>query len=195
VLWWRRAQIGPEGAIALAAALKVNPVLASLNLSGTAIGARALNAHEVDEPMVVGAEGMRGCAPAAPWLLLLRTDEAVQHPCACACACTRAGPLGCEALCKALRSSGSSGLKELDLSHTALDDRAAGALAALLTASRVLERLVLTHTNITDAGAQLLCNALQNNGCLQHINVSANDHMDKSWQKLLDHVVKGKARG
>lgn len=32
-------QIGPEGAIALAAALKVNPVLSYLNLSGTTIGA------------------------------------------------------------------------------------------------------------------------------------------------------------
>lgn len=31
-------QIGPEGAIALAAALKVNPVLSYLNLSGTTIG-------------------------------------------------------------------------------------------------------------------------------------------------------------
>jgi hypothetical protein len=32
------AQIGPEGAIALAAALKINPVLSTLNLSGTTIG-------------------------------------------------------------------------------------------------------------------------------------------------------------
>jgi hypothetical protein len=31
-------QVGPEGAIALAAALKVNPVLSYLNLSGTSIG-------------------------------------------------------------------------------------------------------------------------------------------------------------
>lgn len=72
-----------------------------------------------------------------------------------------AGSMGVEALCKALRSASSSGLKELDLSHTAADDKAAAALAGLLGASRVLERLVLTHTNITDAGAQLLCNALQ----------------------------------
>jgi hypothetical protein len=72
-----------------------------------------------------------------------------------------AGSMGVEALCKALRSAGSSGLKELDLSHTAADDKAAAALAGLLGASRVLERLALTHTNMTDAGAQLLCNALQ----------------------------------
>lgn len=31
-------QIGPEGALALAAALKTNPVLSYLNLSGTDIG-------------------------------------------------------------------------------------------------------------------------------------------------------------
>ena len=71
------------------------------------------------------------------------------------------GPVGVEALCKALKAAGSSGLKELDLSHTAVDDKAAAALAGLLSSSRVLERLALTHTNITDAGAQLLCNALQ----------------------------------
>lgn len=69
--------------------------------------------------------------------------------------------MGVEALCKALKAAGSSGLKELDLSHTAADDKAAVALAGLLSTSRVLERLVLTNTNITDAGAQLLCNALQ----------------------------------
>lgn len=43
----------------------------------------------------------------------------------------------------------------------ALDDKAAAAIAGLLSSSRVLERLVLTHTNITDAGAQLICNSLQ----------------------------------
>lgn len=38
-------QIGPEGAIALAAAFKVNPVLAKLNMAGTRIGgALALDA-------------------------------------------------------------------------------------------------------------------------------------------------------
>lgn len=35
-------QVGPEGAIALAAALKINPVLSYLNLSGTAIGKRTM---------------------------------------------------------------------------------------------------------------------------------------------------------
>jgi hypothetical protein len=183
--------------------------------------------------------------------------------------------MGVEALCKGLKAAGSSGLKELDLSHTAADDKAAAALAGLLSSSRVLERLVLTHTAISDAGAQLLCNALQvscvqqaglrnrgpdggpqaqrvhvlrvcrvrrqaqapnrqgapagwlqvhtgltheaagsdecatarrvllsapaacsqqGNTTLQSINVSNNDSMDKSWQKLLNHLVKGKAK-
>lgn len=72
-----------------------------------------------------------------------------------------AGNVGCEAICKALKTAGSSGLKEVDFSNVSLDDKAASALAALLSSSRVLERLMLTHTNITDAGAQLICNALQ----------------------------------
>lgn len=140
-----------------------------------------------------------------------------------------AGPMGVEALCKGLKAAGSSGLKELDLSHTAADDKAAAVLAGLLSSSRMLERLVLTHTSISDAGVQLLCNALQvspvraaasyqrhqapcvgcltsvcavcclplvaqDNTTLQSINVSNNDNMDKSWQKLLNHLVKGKAK-
>jgi hypothetical protein len=78
-----------------------------------------------------------------------------------ASAAAAAGSMGCEALCKALKVAGSSGLKELNLSHLPLDDRAAAAVAALLASSRVLERLLMTHSNITDAGAQLICNALQ----------------------------------
>jgi hypothetical protein len=35
---------------------------------------------------------------------------------------------------------------------------------------------------------------LQNNATLQSIDVSNNMSMDKSWQKLLNHVVKGKAK-
>ena len=77
-----------------------------------------------------------------------------------------AGSLGVEAICKALKSAGSSGLKELNLSHTAADDKAAAALAGLLASSRVLERLVLSSTSISDAGAQLLCNALQVGGAV-----------------------------
>jgi hypothetical protein len=71
-------------------------------------------------------------------------------------AAAAAGSLGCEALCKALKVAGSSGLKELNLGHLPLDDRAAAAVAALLSSSRVLKRLLMTHSNITDAGAQLI---------------------------------------
>jgi hypothetical protein len=35
---------------------------------------------------------------------------------------------------------------------------------------------------------------LQNNGTLQFIDVSEGHCMDGSWQKLLNHVVKGKPR-
>jgi hypothetical protein len=35
---------------------------------------------------------------------------------------------------------------------------------------------------------------LQNNTTLQVIDVSNNMCMDKSWQKLLNHVVKGKPK-
>lgn len=69
---------------------------------------------------------------------------------------------------------------------------------------------------VTDVGAQQACNALphgqvltftlasthttqpthtQSNSSLQSIDVSSNPHMDKSWQKLLNHVTKGKTRG
>lgn len=35
----------------------------------------------------------------------------------------------------------------------------------MLASNKSLERLALTHTNVTDAGAQLICNALQVCGC------------------------------
>jgi hypothetical protein len=35
---------------------------------------------------------------------------------------------------------------------------------------------------------------LQNNGTLQFIDVSDGHCMDGSWQKLLNHVVKGKPK-
>jgi hypothetical protein len=42
----------------------------------------------------------------------------------------------------------------------------------------------------------ICCVALctQGNTTLQSINVSGNSNMDKSWQKLLNHLVKGKAK-
>ena len=52
----------------------------------------------------------------------------------------------------------------------------------------------MTHTNVTDSGAQLILNALQANATLQSIDVSNNMAMDKSWTKLLNHVCKGKAK-
>lgn len=44
-------QVGPEGAIALAAALKVNPVIAYLNLSGTSIGAGGGGLQHASQPL------------------------------------------------------------------------------------------------------------------------------------------------
>ena len=64
----------------------------------------------------------------------------------------------------------------------------------MLTTNKGLERIAMTHTNVTDSGAQLILNALQANATLQSIDVSNNMAMDKSWTKLLNHVCKGKAK-
>ncbi|KAF8059651.1 NLRC3 [Scenedesmus sp. PABB004] len=159
----------PPGAAALAAMLASDRSLASLRLAGCPIGPE-------------GAIALADALKVNPVLSSLSL------------AGTHVGTLGCEALCKALKGAASSGLKELDLSRTAIDDRGAAALAGLLSASRVLERLSLRGTRVTDAGAQLLCNALQGNATLQAIDVGGCEGMDRSWQKLLNHVVKGKAR-
>jgi len=37
--------------------------------------------------------------------------------------------------------------------------------------------------------------ATQSNSTLQSIDVTNNPHMDKSWNKLLNHVTKGKPKG
>lgn len=129
--------------------------------------------------MYIASAAISGACP--NWLPVSSTDGwlggclSAQLPCSyktvlCCCRCC-AGSLGCEALCKALKVAGSSGLKELNLSHLPLDDRAAAAVAGLLASSRVLERLLMTHSNITDAGAQLICNALQVGATLRQLQL------------------------
>lgn len=53
------------------------------------------------------------------------------------------------------------------MSHTSIDDKASAAISAMLTVNKGLERLLLQCTNITDVGAQAICNALQQNATLQ----------------------------
>lgn len=65
----------------------------------------------------------------------------------------------------------------------------------MLATNKGLERLSMAHTAATDAGAQLICAALQGNAALQSIDVGGNAGMDKSWQRLLNHVVKGAGGG
>jgi hypothetical protein len=114
------------------------------------------------------------------------------------------GNAGIEALCRALRSN--AFVRELNISHNAVDDRAAVHIAQvraclmtraycahvdgaprvnpglvahcaivhsayplisspgpfqMLSINKGLERLVMTHTQITDQGAQVICNCLQ----------------------------------
>ena len=49
-------------------------------------------------------------------------------------------------------------------------------------------------TNTPAANARAPLPRQQANATLQSIDVSHNMLMDKSWQKLLNHVAKGKAR-
>lgn len=58
-------------------------------------------------------------------------------------------------------------------------------------------QLLSKHTAaLQNKHAAIFCVALctQGNTTLQSINVSGNSSMDKSWQKLLNHLVKGKAK-
>lgn len=84
--------------------------------------------------------------------------------------CTHARTLsslcpGADALAKCLRHNGT--LRELDLSHTQLDDRAAAALAGMLGANKALHRVNLSHTRIGDVGGKALCDALHQNNNIQ----------------------------
>eukprot|EP00877_Chromochloris_zofingiensis_P010644 jgi/Chrzof1/5833/Cz16g17160.t1 len=153
-----------QGAMALAEAFKTNIGVFRLDLSNSQIG----------------PEG--GIALGAA----LKTNTVLSH---LNLSGTRIGSTGCEAIAKALRNN--SAVKELDVSHTSIDDKAANAISQMLTVNKELERIIMSHTNVSDSGAQLICNALQGNSTLQGIDVSNNMCMDKSWQKLLNHVVKG----
>jgi len=101
---------------------------------------------------------------------------------------TRTGNPGAEALAKVLKTNTS--LRDLDLSDTTLDDKGAVALAAALAVNRGLETLNIGNTNVGDAGAKALCDALAKNVSLRAIDLGPNPRMDRSWQQLLDSVVK-----
>jgi hypothetical protein len=58
--------------------------------------------------------------------------------------------------------------------------------------TRTMLVCVPRRTNIGDAGAKALCDALHSNHTLSYIDVSGNELMDKSWQKLLVNMMKGK---
>ena len=206
----RTRQIGAEGGIALATALKANSVLTVLNLSGTLIGGRgrgggAGRSREVHTSMAASKRGY------ACWHAKGGVGKATAV--ASAWYHRRAGNQGADAVCRALRTN--SFLRELDMSRTPIDDKAANSIAQvgpcsanaglcrargavmvlgpcwaavgfcwsalgpllatkppaplppsrqMLAHNKGVERLLVTHTNITDQGAQLICNALQARG-------------------------------
>ncbi|KAI8472414.1 MAG: hypothetical protein J3K34DRAFT_519751 [Monoraphidium minutum] len=156
-----------EGAVALAEALKSNIGLFRLDLGGCQIGPE-------------GAIALATALKQNAVLTVLNLSG------------TAIGNGGVDAVCRALRTN--SFVKELDLSRLVVDDKAANCIAQMLAVNKGVEKLSLTHTGVTDQGAQLICNALQSNTTLQSIDVAHNPHMDKSWQKLLNHVAKGKAK-
>jgi len=105
---------------------------------------------------------------------------------------SRVGAVGVEAIAKSLARAGAgSGLVELDVGRTGADDRAAAALAAMLSApGSQLQLLGMAGTAVTDAGAQLICAALEGNASLRSIDVSGSPRMDASWGRLMGHALR-----
>lgn len=55
-------------------------------------------------------------------------------------------------------------------------------------ANRALRRINLSSTNVGDAGAKLLCDALQQNTVLSQVELS-DTPMDRSWIKLISNII------
>ncbi|GLI70754.1 hypothetical protein VaNZ11_015781 [Volvox africanus] len=101
---------------------------------------------------------------------------------------TRLGAQGVDSICRGVTKN--TTLKELDLSRSGCDDKAAGHLAQVFQQNNTLEKLHVANNRITDIGAKLLADSLQANTGLHYIDL-AGCPMDKSWKKLLHNIMKG----
>ncbi len=60
--------------------------------------------------------------------------------------------------------------------------------------NKTLTWLNMASTRIGDPGAKALCDALQQNGVLHHVDLS-DTQIDTSWIKLVNNIANTKAKG
>ncbi|XP_061256984.1 NLR family CARD domain-containing protein 3 isoform X3 [Bos javanicus] len=157
----RSNSIGPQGAKALADALKINRTLASLSLQSNRIR----------------DDGARSMAEA---LATNRTLSVLQF------SSNSIGDGGAKALAEALMVN--QGLKSLDLQSNSISDPGVAALMGALCTNQTLLSLNLRENSISPEGAQDLARALRTNSTLKSLDLTANLLHDQGAQAVAEAV-------
>ncbi|XP_061256980.1 NLR family CARD domain-containing protein 3 isoform X1 [Bos javanicus] len=185
----RSNSIGPQGAKALADALKINRTLASLSLQSNRIrddGARSMaEALATNRTLSVlhlqkNSIGPVGTQQMADALKQNRSLKELMF------SSNSIGDGGAKALAEALMVN--QGLKSLDLQSNSISDPGVAALMGALCTNQTLLSLNLRENSISPEGAQDLARALRTNSTLKSLDLTANLLHDQGAQAVAEAV-------
>eukprot|EP00569_Conticribra_weissflogii_P004684 CAMPEP_0171339146 /NCGR_PEP_ID=MMETSP0878-20121228/7764_1 /TAXON_ID=67004 /ORGANISM="Thalassiosira weissflogii, Strain CCMP1336" /LENGTH=845 /DNA_ID=CAMNT_0011841015 /DNA_START=679 /DNA_END=3216 /DNA_ORIENTATION=- len=171
----KNGNLGNNGAVCLAEALKANQTLQKINLGRNFIGyegagklAEALKVNKTLQTMdlwknSIGNEGTGKLAEALKVNQTLETIDLGRNS---------IGSEGVGTLAEALKVNQT--LQVIDLSWNSIGNEGAGKLAEALKVNQTLQILVLGHNSIGDEGAGKLVEALKVNQALQEIDLRFN---------------------
>ena len=171
-----RNNIGDNGAIALAGALKDNKTLTTLDISHNMIGvagAKAIAlALKVNETLTtlnmynnrftsIGAEEIGKALEVNKTLTTLNINS------------NNIRVAGAQAIAKALETNAT--LITLDIEHNHIDNEGAEAIANALKINSALTTLYISRNNIGPSGAEAIAEALETNATLTKLDISSNN--------------------
>jgi len=181
----RTDHIGPEGAKALAEALRTNTTLTEINLTCNGIGpegAKALvETLQLNIKLTtinfgcngIGDEGAKALAEA------LRTNTTLTK---INLANNNIGLEGIKALAEALQMN--TKLTTIDLANSNIGDKGAKTLAEALQLNTKLTNIFLDHNGIGPEGAKALAEMLQRNNVLREMNLGSNNIGPEGFKAL-----------
>nr|XP_042139250.1 NLR family CARD domain-containing protein 3 [Peromyscus maniculatus bairdii] len=181
----RGNSIGPQGAKALADALKINRTLTSLSLQNNVIKdggvvcmAEALVSNQTISILqlqknLIGPVGAQQMADA------LKQNRSLKE---LMFSSNTIGDGGAMALAEALKVN--QGLENLDLQSNAVSNAGVAVLMRALCVNRTLSSLSLRENSISPEGAQALAQALCMNNTLKHLDLTANLLHDQGAQAI-----------
>ena len=157
------ADIGDEGAKALAGALEKNATVAHIDLFGNSIG-------------VKGAKALAGALEKNPTVAHINLGY------------NSIGDEGAKALAGALEQNAT--VAHIDLGHNSIGVQGAKALAGALEKNATVAHIGLCHNNIGGEGAKALAGALEKNATVTHIDLGYKSIGDEGAKALAGALEK-----